>query len=93
MKVRIDITIWGDIGNITPPDVLNSDTVGDYKAELDSVIHNNSLDHVKFNGPWEEMSINAVAPYDEGVNEYGNILNKWQPEYTRRMAKYESEEV
>lgn len=87
------MTIWGDIGNIIPPDVINSDTVGDYKAELDAVICHESIKQVEFTGPWEEICINAVTPYDEGVDEYGSILNEWQPEYTKRMSKYESEEI
>lgn len=84
MKVKIITTIWADI-DIPPPEAINSDTIGDYKAELDSVLHNNSLDVISVDVPYEEIRIDSVEPYDDGVEKYGDILNKWQPEYERRM--------
>ena len=84
MKVKIIATIWADV-DISPPEVIDSDTIGDYKAELDSVLHNNSLDIISVDVPYEEIEINSVEPYEDGVDEYGNMLNKWQSEYERRM--------
>lgn len=84
MKVKIIATIWADV-DISPPEIIDSDTIGDYKAELDSVLHNNSLDVISVDVPYEEIEINSVEPYDDGVEKYSDILNKWQPEYERRM--------
>lgn len=80
MKVKIIATIWADI-NVYPPEVINSDTVGDYKSELDANIHNQAGDCINFNGKWEEIEVNSVEPYEDGVDEYGDILNKWQSKY------------
>lgn len=76
MKVKIIATIWADV-NISPPEVINSDTIGDYKAG----------DCINFDGSWEEIEINSVEPYEDGVEEYGNILNNWQPEYNKLNLK------
>ena len=78
MKVKIIATIWANV-NISPPEVINSDTVAN--------MHNEAGDCVKFDGHWEEIEINSVEPYDDGVEEYGNILNKWQPEYNKLNLK------
>lgn len=86
MKVKIIATIWADV-NISPPEVINSDTIGDYKAELDANMHNEAGDCINFDGSWEEIEINSVEPYEDGVEEYGNILNNWQPEYNKLNLK------
>ena len=84
MKVKIIATIWADV-DVSPPAAIDSDTIGDYKAELDANMHNEAGNCVKFDGHWEEIEINSVEPYEDGVEKYGDILNKWQPEYERRM--------
>lgn len=81
MKVKIIATIWADVDNIPIPEVINSDTIGDYKAELDASLHNKASDYIKFDGHWEEIEINSVEPYEDGVDDYGNILNSWQSKY------------
>lgn len=86
MKVKIIATIWADV-NVSPPEVINSDTVGDYKAELDANMHNEAGECINFDGIWEEIEINSVEPYEDGVEEYGNILNNWQPEYNKLNLK------
>ena len=48
-------------------------------------MHNEAGACINFDGHWEEIEINSVEPYEDGVDEYGDILNKWQPEYERRM--------
>ena len=92
MKVKIIATIWADV-DISPPQVIDSDTIGDYKAELDANMHNEAGDCVKFDGPWEEIEINSVEPYDDGVDDYGEMLDKWVKEYPKQIAKYETESV
>lgn len=84
MKVKIIATIWADV-DVSPPEAIDSDTVGDYKAELDANMHNEASDCVKFDGYWEEIEINSVEPYEDGIEEYGKLLNNWQSEYKKRM--------
>ena len=36
----------------------------------------------------EEIKILSTEPYDEGIEEYGNYLNKWQEEYNKRMKNF-----
>lgn len=94
MKVKFIATIIADI-DVYPEDVLNSDTIGDYKAELDCDIGNAALLYLSHNLPrTEEITINMAEPeYHEGIEEYGKLLNNWKPEYDRRMKKYESKSV
>ena len=89
MKVKIIATIWADV-NISPPEVINSDTVGDYKAELDCNVDNAALDYLAQNlSGSDDIRIVSVEPFDTGVEEYGNILNNWKKEYNKQMKKYE----
>ena len=50
-------------------------------------MHNEAGDCINFDGNWEEIEINSVEPYEDGVEEYGNILNNWQPEYNKLNLK------
>ena len=85
MLLKINATIYANV-EIFPPDVLNSDTIGEYKAELDCVLQSDALEHIwNMDKPLQEVVINSVEPYDiEGVEEYGNLLNNWESEYKRR---------
>lgn len=88
MLVKINATIYAKV-EVFPPDVLNSDTVGDYKAELDCALQNDALEHIwNMDKPLQEVVINSVEPYDsEGVEEYGNLLNNWESEYKKKKLK------
>jgi hypothetical protein len=88
MEVKAIVEIIAEI-DVYPDDVVNSDTIGDYKAELDCAVGNGMLDHLshKLNA---NIKIESAEPYDTGVEVYGNLLNKWSPEYKKRMKKYES---
>ena len=92
MKVKIITEIITDVW-VHPSDVLNSDTVGDYKSELDCDVINSSLQHLidkRING---DITILSAEPYEDGVDQYKEILNNWHPEYYQRMREYESERV
>lgn len=86
MKVKIIATIVADI-DIFPDDVINSDTIGDYKAELDCDIDNGALWYLRNRlKRADDIIIMSSEPYDgEGIEEYGKLLNNWQPEYERRI--------
>lgn len=93
MRVKIIAEIIADV-KVFPDDVVNSDTIGDYKAELDCNVANDSLDyltnHLK---NYDSITIVSAIPEDDGIDEYSNILNNWQPEYTQRMKKYETKSI
>ena len=92
MKVKIIAEIVTDVW-VHPSDVLNSDTVGDYKAELDCDIINSSLQHLidkRING---DITILSAEPYEDGVDQYKEVLNNWHPEYQQRMQEYESKRI
>lgn len=82
--VKIQATIYAHVKFFKPP-VIDADTIGDYKAELDSALQNASLDHLitEFKN-FQEIVIDSVQPEYDGVEEYGNILNNWQEEYNER---------
>lgn len=93
MKVKFTATIYADIPiNVEMPEIINSDTIGDYKAELDAAIHNSAgnwigdyLDKV----PYEDMCIEYAEPYEDGIDEYGQHLAEWVNEYPKQIAKWE----
>lgn len=79
--VKIQATIYAHVEFFKPP-AIDADTIGDYKAELDSALQNASLDHLvtEFKN-FQEIVIDSVQPEYDGIEEYGNILNNWQEEY------------
>lgn len=77
-ELSIDIPIF-------PDDVINSDTIGDYVAELNCGLGNNALIYLSNKlSEAEEIKILSAHPYDEGVAEYENLVNNWESEYTRK---------
>ena len=94
MKVKFIATIVADI-DIFPDDVVNSDTIGDYKAELDCNISNAVCTYLAHNLPnAEDIIINMAEPeYHEGIETYSKLLNNWKPEYERIMKKYETKSI
>lgn len=85
MLVKINATIYANV-EVCPPDVLNSDTIGEYKTDLDCALQNDALEHIwNMDKPLQEVVINYVEPHDlEGVEEYENLLNNWESEYKRK---------
>lgn len=77
-ELSIDIPIF-------PDDVINSDTIGDYVAELNCGLGNDALIYLGNKlSEAEEIKILSAHPYDEGVAEYENLVNNWESEYTRK---------
>lgn len=75
MKVKFIATIYADI-NVYPDKFINSDTIGDYKAQLDCDLVNAALGYMRYDKA-EEIIINSAEPYDEGIDEYGKLLESW----------------
>lgn len=76
---------------VFPEDILNADTVGDYKAELDCNVSNGALDHLAQRLPEADITILSAEPVDEGVEEYGAYLSEWIREYPKRIVEYEKD--
>lgn len=86
MKIKFIATIIADIDVFTD-NVINSDTIGDYKAELDCDIYNAACDYLSYNLPHtEDIIINMVEPeYHEGTEVYSKLLNNWESEYKKKI--------
>lgn len=82
MKVEIIAKIITDI-EVIPDSVINSDTISEYKNELDCDIGNSSLDYLSDKlENFDEIEILSAKPsYDE---EYDNLLNSYQKEYDQK---------
>lgn len=86
MKVEVTCKAYIDI-DISKPDFWNSDTIEDYKEDLLSEIGNTSMDKMWENPNCkigEGLEIISVAPYDDGCEEFENILKEWQKHYNER---------
>lgn len=83
MKVEIIAKIITDI-EVIPDCVINSDTISEYKNELDCNIGNSSLDYLSDKLEYfDEIHVLSAKPsYDE---EYDNLLNSYQKEYDNKM--------
>ena len=90
MLVKIITEIITEV-SVFPEDILNADTVGDYKAELDCNVGNGALDHLARRLPEADITILSSEPVDEGVDEYSRYLSEWVREYPKQIAKYENE--
>ena len=75
---------------VFPDDPINSDTVGDYKAELDCCIGNAVLHLLsdKLKHTQADIKIEACEPYDTGVEDYSKFLNNWQSQYKESMERF-----
>ena len=82
MKVKIIAEIEADIQWI-PDNVINSDTIGDYKAELDCNIENAACEYLSNQlNNWESIKILSAQPNDiEGIEEFSAYLNEYQQKY------------
>lgn len=89
MKVSIIAEIIADI-DVSLDDVVNSDTIGEYQTQLHCDVGNSALYYLStFLPPSADIEIISTKPSEEGIEEYENLLNNWEPEYRKRMNKYE----
>lgn len=88
MLVKLIAEIITEV-SVVPEDVLNADTIGDYKAELDCNVSNGTLDHLAQRLPEADITILSAEPVEEGIEEYGMYLSEWVRKYPKRIAKYE----
>lgn len=86
MKVEVICKAYIDI-DISKPDFLNSDTPDEYKEDFLAEIGNTTMEQIWRNPIGqigEELEIINVTPYDEGCEEFENILKNWQKHYDER---------
>jgi hypothetical protein len=86
MKIEVTCKAYIDI-DISKPDFWNSDTINEYKEDLLAEIGNITCDQIWKNPVGqiaEELEIVNVTPYDEGCEEFENILKDWQKHYDER---------
>lgn len=88
MLIKIVAEIITEV-SVFPEDILNADTIGDYKAELDCNVDNDALGYLAQRLPKADITILSAEPVEEGIEEYGMYLSKWVKEYPKQIAKYE----
>lgn len=92
MEIRINATFYVDIP-IQAPDIINSDSIGEYKAELDCEISNAALMYLTEHISKGDIIINSAEADNSSIfaiEEYGDLLEKWVTEYPKEIKKYES---
>lgn len=83
MKLKVTLETYIDC-NIYPDDYINSDTCDEYKEQLQCDMENNALESIwknRMSEISEECKIISVEPYEEGVDEYNELINGWHNEY------------
>jgi hypothetical protein len=90
MLVKLIAEIITEV-SVVPEDILNADTIGDYKAELDCNVGNDALDYLAQRLPGAGITIFSAEPVCEGIDEYGAYLGEWVRKYPKQIAKYEDE--
>ena len=86
MKVEVTCKAYIDI-DVSKPGFWNSDTQDEYKEDFLAEIGLTAMEQI-----WkkpvgqigEELEIVSVTPYDEGCEEFENILKDWQKHYDER---------
>ena len=93
MKVKILAEIYTNV-DVFPDDVCNSDSIGEYKAQLDCDVSNAALHLLADRLPYDsDIEIIATEPAEDGIDEYGALLNNWPEDYNRRMSKRERKRI
>lgn len=89
MQIKFIAEIVADV-QVFPEDVCNFDTVGDYNTGLTCEVGNSALDYLSIHlDNFSDIKILSAEPVEEGIDEYGDLLNRWQSEYNKKMSKYE----
>lgn len=94
MDIKFNVTFCVDTP-INIPDIINSDTIGDYKAELDCAIGDAAMNLLMYCNMKGTFMLNSAEPANdsiEAIEEYGKYLENWITEYPKLIKKYESSE-
>ena len=91
MEIRFNVTFHVDTP-INVPDIINSDTIGDYKAELDCAIGDAAMNLLMYCNMKGTFMLNSAEPDNssqEAIDEYGKLLENWINEYPKRLAEWQ----
>jgi hypothetical protein len=83
MKLKVTLETYINC-DIYPDEYTNSDTREEYKEQLQCDIGNDALEAIwrsRMCDISEECKIISVEPYEEGIDEYNNLINGWHNEY------------
>jgi hypothetical protein len=91
MKIKVLLETYIDTKHFSVPDILNADTLNDYKEELNAEMLNDSLEEI-WQCPMRELSedckIISVEPYEEGIDEYNKYCDNWENNYQKELNKF-----
>ena len=83
MKLKVILETYIDC-NVYPDEYVNSDTREDYIEQLQCDMQNDALKAI-WDGRMcdisEDCKIISVEPYEEGIDEYNELVNCWHNEY------------
>lgn len=83
MKLKVTLETYIDC-KVYPDEYINSDTREDYKEQLQCDMGNDALEAIWCNRMCEiseDCKIISVEPYEEGIDEYNELVNGWHNEY------------
>ena len=83
MKLKVILETYIDC-NVYPDEYINSDTREEYKEQLQCDMGNDALEAIwrsRMCDISEDCKIISVEPYEEGIDEYNNLVNGWHNEY------------
>ena len=83
MKLKVILETYIDC-NVYPDKYVNSDTREDYIEQLQCDMENDALESIWDNRMCdisEDCKIISVEPYEEGIDEYNELVNCWHNEY------------
>jgi hypothetical protein len=83
MKLKVILETYINC-DVYPDEYVNSDTREEYKEQLQCDIGNDALEAIwrsRMCDISEECKIISVEPYEEGIDEYNNLINGWHNEY------------
>lgn len=86
MKIKVTLETYIDIP-ILEPDFWNSDTEKEYRDDIECELMNRSMDYI-WTKPMRDISedckIISVEPYEDGIDDVEELVNKWKLHYNKR---------
>ena len=82
MKLKVILETYIDC-NVYPDEYINSDNREDYIEQLQCDMENNALESIWWKRMCdisEDCKIVSIEPYEEGINEYNELVNEWHNE-------------
>ena len=83
MKLKVTLETYINC-DVYPDEYVNSDTREEYKEQLQCDMGNDALEAIWRNRMCdisEDCKIISVEPYEEGIDEFNNLINGWYNEY------------